>query len=80
MSVKARWKDGQEPLALPAPEPEQPLPPGVRRVRVEPPPDLHPLVAAFWHAEERQPPPWRRETDDQRTQREFLQKRGCWTG
>ena len=52
-------------LQLPAPQ------------AVEPPP---PKVLAFWHADERTPPPWRLESEADRQSREEAEKHGCWTG
>jgi hypothetical protein len=83
MSIRARWKDGvAPPLLLPdaCSQPVEPLPPGVVRVPSEPPPPLPPKVAAFWFHKEADTPPWRRETEEDRQARRYLETLGCWPG
>jgi hypothetical protein len=64
--------DGQPITPLQLLAPKAPAP------QAEPPPARE---MAFWHAEDRIPPPWRyTENDDERSIREQAERDGAWTG
>jgi hypothetical protein len=78
--------DGHTPPRLPAPEPEPEGGKGDKGAKIRvtlPPPAPEPPTAkvmAFWFAEDRQPPPWRIESSEDRATREQAERDGAWAG
>jgi len=67
-------------LGTPAVPPPELLGPGVFVVPAPPPEPIPRLVRMFWDAQESDVPSWRRESEESRAQRKYLESLGAWPG